>query len=276
MMVPKQSEKQVTLKESVHFSGIALHTGIRAHLQLHPAPADTGIVIQRSDVDGKPRVQASAKNVVDVQRATTLSCGGEPVHTVEHVLAALYAGGVDNAILELDGPEPPIVDGSSRPFMDLIRKAGLKRLQKNRHVCRIEEPIWVEEGESKIIILPYEDYRISSTVQYGASRMDTQYRSFVVEDQVFYDELSLARTFCLYEEIEYLMKAQLIRGGSLDNAVVIKGDSIFSKDGLRYPDEFVRHKMLDIVGDLSLVGQRLIGHVIAIKPDQCETCAENN
>ena len=273
MMAKKRSEKQQTLKESVHFSGIALHTGIRAHLQLHPGKPDSGYILVRGDLDGKPEARAIASNVVDVQRATTIAVGGQPVHTVEHVLAALYASGIDNAVIELDGPEPPVVDGSSRPFMDLIRETGVVQQKKTRQICVIDRPIWVEEGDSKMLILPHDDYHIRCTVQYGASLMDTQYRSLTISDESFYEELSLARTFCLYEEIEYLMKADLIRGGSLDSFrressghAVIKGNAVFSNDGLRYPDEFVRHKMLDIVGDLSLTGCRLQGEIIGIRP----------
>ncbi|MCJ8330826.1 MAG: UDP-3-O-[3-hydroxymyristoyl] N-acetylglucosamine deacetylase [Lentisphaeria bacterium] len=258
--------KQQTLKTEVHYSGITLHTGLRAHIRLKPAPVNTGFVIVRIDVDGKPTGKALATNVIDTHRATTIACGNSPVHTVEHVLAALYASEVDNVIIEMDGPEPPIVDGSSRPFLEMINKAGISKQRTDREICVIKEAIWVEEGESKLIIIPDDLYRISCTVKYGVSILDTQYRSLEINTQSFFDELSLARTFCIYDEIEGLMKAGLIRGGSLDNAVVLKGDAIICKDEMRYPDEFVRHKMLDIVGDLSLVGRRLQGQIIAIKP----------
>ena len=257
---------QQTIGKSVHYSGIALHTGIRAHIDILPAPENTGIRIVRTDLEDRPEGPAIATNVVDVKRATTLAVGNSVVHTVEHVLAALYACQIDNAIIEMNGAEPPIADGSSDAFIKMIEDAGTVEQKAEAKVCKVDKPIWIEQGESKLVILPDDVYRISCTVKYGVNVMDTQYRSLTVTKDSFIKELSLARTFCIYEEIEALMKANLIKGGSLDNAVVMKGGAIFSKDGPRYPDEFVRHKMLDIVGDLSLVGCRLVGHIIAIKP----------
>jgi UDP-3-O-[3-hydroxymyristoyl] N-acetylglucosamine deacetylase/3-hydroxyacyl-[acyl-carrier-protein] dehydratase len=257
---------QCTLKGSRRYSGIALHTGVRAHITLQPAPANAGIQIVRSDLIGQPAGAAIASNVVDCTRATTLAIGDSVVHTVEHVLAALYASGVDNAVLMMDGPEPPIADGSSDPYLALISEVGVEVQDAERRSYVIDKPLYVEQGDSRLVVVPDDDYRISCTVKYGDSLLNTQYRSLPVTQESFRDEMSRARTFCLYHEIESLMVAGLIRGGSLDNAVVAKGDVIISKDGLRYSDEFVRHKMLDIVGDLSLVGRRLQGHVIAVKP----------
>ncbi len=260
------SDLQHTIKQSVRYSGISLHTGHRAHITFKPADAGTGIIISRVDLPGKPLVEAHARNVVDVVRATTIKKGEAVVHTVEHVLAALYALGIDNCLLEMDGPEPPIADGSSKPYIDILQEAGSVEQGMPRRTIVIDEPIYVEMKESRAVILPYDHYRISCTVKYGATLMDTQYMSLPVTAESFCNEMCEARTFCLYEEIAYLMNAGLIRGGSLDNAVVMKDGAIISKDGLRYPDEFVRHKMLDIVGDLSLVGCRLQGQIIAIKP----------
>lgn len=258
--------KQHTLKNSIRYSGVTLHTGVRAHITLRPAPEDTGMELVRVDLSNKPKVKALATNVVDVQRATTIAAGDASVHTVEHVLAALYACDIDNAIIEMDGPEPPIADGSSAPYVSLIMKAGRIRQKAERAYFYIKEPIYITMGESKLVMLPAENYTISCTVKYGDSLMDTQYLSLPVDRQTFINEICKARTFCLYDEIEGLMIKNLIRGGSLDNAVVLKDGVIICKDGLRYPDEFVRHKMLDIIGDLSLVGYRLVGEVIAIKP----------
>ncbi len=261
-----RTEKQQTLAKPVRYSGIALHTGVRARLHLKPAPPNAGIGLVRLDLDGQPLGNALANNVIDVQRATTIACGAGAVHTVEHLLAALYACEVDNAIIEMDGPEPPVADGSSRPYVDLIEAAGVVTQNASRRIWQITEPVWVERNDSKLIVLPSDEFRIACTVKFGASVLDTQYMSLAITRESFAAELSLARTFCLYEEIETLMKAGLIRGGSLDNAVVIKDGVIVSKDGLRYSDEFVRHKMLDIIGDLSLVGRRFRGQVIAVKP----------
>jgi UDP-3-O-acyl N-acetylglucosamine deacetylase len=259
--------KQRTLKQECRFSGIALHTGIRAHLVLKPAPKDTGFVVRRTDLPGKPEIRAIADNVIDVRRATTLANGDAIVHTVEHVLAALYACGVDNAYIEIDGAEPPIADGSSEPFARLIDSVGTVAQSATRQVCVITKPIHVEMDETTVIILPAPRYRISCTISFGEHVLYTQFCSFPITKQSFAKELAKARTFCPdYYEIESLMLSGLIRGASLDNAMVFKDGAIICKDGLRYPDECVRHKTLDIVGDLSLVGCRLQGHVVAVRP----------
>ena len=259
-------DPQRTIATPCRFSGIALHTGGRAHLTIQPAAADAGVSIIRVDLPDQPAVKALASNVIDVHRATTIANGDAVVYTVEHVLAALYACDIDNAVIEMDGPEPPIVDGSSEPFCVEITAAGTVTQEAQRQYCCIEEAIYVEQGETRVVILPDEEYRISCTICFGATVMGTQYLSLPVTSESFATELAGARTFCPYEQIEELMVAGLVRGGSLDNAVVIKDGAIIAKDGLRYPDEFVRHKMLDIVGDLSLVGRRLRGQIIAIKP----------
>ena len=243
-----------------------MHTGVRAHVTFRPAEENTGIELVRVDLAGRPSVKALATNVVNVQRATTIASGAANVHTVEHVLAALYACDIDNVVIEMDGPEPPIGDGSSDPYVSLILECGTIQQKAECKYFYVKEPVYVNVEESKLIILPAEHYRISCTVKYGNSIMDTQYLSLAVNREVFISEISKARTFCLYDEIEELMVKDLIRGGSLDNAVVLKDGVIICKDGLRYRDEFVRHKMLDIVGDLSLVGCRLIGEVIAVRP----------
>ena len=259
-------KQQRTLKNSGRYSGVTLHTGVRAHISIRPASENTGINLVRVDLPGRPSVKALATNVVNVQRATTLASGNASVHTVEHVLAALYACDIDNAIIEMDGPEPPIGDGSSDPYVSLILNSGSVSQKAKRKYFWVKEPTYINFEDSKLVILPAEKYIISCAVKYGDSIMDSQYLSLAVNSEIFINELSKARTFCLYNEIEELMVKNLIRGGSLDNAVVLKDSVIICKDGLRYPDEFVRHKMLDIVGDLSLVGCRLVGEVIAIKP----------
>ncbi len=260
------NEKQKTIRKSCRYSGITLHTGVRAHLTLKPAPEDTGIVIVRTDLPDQPNIKAIAANVVDVQRATTIANGNARVHTVEHVLAALYALGIDNAVIEMDGPEPPIADGSSAPYLDLIKHTGTKPLKGVKKYFVVKEPMYVESGESRLILLPRNNYQISCTVKYGDGLLDTQYLSISVNDDTFEHDICKARTFCLYKEIAELMVKGLIKGGSLDNAVVLKDGVIICKDKLRYEDEFVRHKILDIIGDLSLSGFRIIGEVLAVKP----------
>ncbi len=259
-------DSQKTITKECRYSGITLHTGVRAHITFKPAAVDSGIKLIRVDLPQRPRIAALASNVTNVQRATTIANGDAQIHTVEHVLAALYACGIDNVEIEMDGPEPPIADGSSAPYIDLLLAAGPQSLAAAPRYFTVTEPFYIAQGESKLIALPASGFRITCTVKYGASLMDTQYLSLAIDQNSFVQELSRARTFCLYAEIEPLMKKGLIRGGSLDNAVVVKDGAIICKEGLRYPDEFVRHKMLDIVGDLSLTGRRINGEIIAIKP----------
>ncbi len=258
--------KQRTLGGSASISGIALHTGDRVNLTMRPAPADTGILFRRTDLPGSPEVLAHASNVTGTQRGTTITTGPASVHTVEHILASLNAFGVDNALVEMDGPEPPVADGSSLPFVEMIKKTGTEAQDQDRRFIEIDRPLFLEFGDTKLIAVPHPTFKISCTVKYGAIALDCQYQSMEINAETFENELCQARTFCLYEEIEALMAANLIRGGSLDNAVVIKKNAILSRDGMRYPDELVRHKMLDIVGDLYLLGCRLRGHIIAVKP----------
>ena len=260
------SDKQTTLKKSISMRGIALHTGFRARLTFRPADVNTGIVFKRIDLPGKPTVHAIGTKVVEVMRGTTIKDGEAVIHTVEHVLAALMSQGVDNVIVEMDRPEPPIADGSSLPFIKLIQEVGIEEQDAERDYFVIKKPAFLEMEHAIINVVPDDKFRISCTVKYDQSQLDVQYLTMEVTPESFITELSEARTFCMYFELEHLMKAGLIRGGSLDNATVIHGSTILSKDGLRYPDEFVRHKMLDIVGDFALLGKPLKGHIIAVKP----------
>jgi UDP-3-O-[3-hydroxymyristoyl] N-acetylglucosamine deacetylase/3-hydroxyacyl-[acyl-carrier-protein] dehydratase len=259
-------EKQTTLKRSVTLSGIALHTGHRVNLVLQPAPPNHGICFRRLDLPEKPMVQAALRNVVDTRRQTTIAAGAAKVHTAEHLLAAFNALGVDNILAEMTGPEPPVLDGSAKPFVDAIRHAGTVEQDVGREYLELTQPVFFEAGQTRMVALPDPAFRVSCTVKYNATPLDCQYLSIPITAETFVNELCEARTFCLYEEIEPLMAANLICGGSLENAVIIKGSAIFSKDGLRYEDEFVRHKILDLVGDLFLLGRRLRAHIIAIKP----------
>lgn len=263
---PVHTRNQNTLAGSAWTSGIALHTGNRVNCTIHPAEADTGIVFRRTDLDGRPTVRASLKNVVDTRRATTIAQGEARVHTVEHLLAALYAFEIDNALIEMDGPEPPVADGSAMPFVELIKQAGTKPLDAPVKTLKITRPHYIESGETKLVALPADRFIVTCTVKYNCTPLDCQYLSLDITADSFEQELALARTFCPYQEIDQLIRANLICGGSLDNAVVIKGDTIISKEGLRYPDEFVRHKILDLVGDFSLLEQRIAGQIIAVKP----------
>lgn len=257
---------QTTLADTAWTSGIALHTGNRINCTLHPAEADQGIVFRRIDLPGKPTVAARLENVVDTRRATTIADGDARVHTVEHLLASLYALDIDNALIDMDGPEPPVADGSAAPFVELIKQAGSVELARPVETLTINKPLFVDMGATKLVALPADRLIVNCTVKFGCTPLDCQYLSLEITAEAFEQELAAARTFCPYEEIDQLIRANLICGGSLDNAVVIKGDTIISKEGLRFPDEFVRHKILDLIGDVSLLGRRILGQFIAIKP----------
>jgi UDP-3-O-[3-hydroxymyristoyl] N-acetylglucosamine deacetylase/3-hydroxyacyl-[acyl-carrier-protein] dehydratase len=263
--------QQQTLNRAAHFSGIGLHSGNRVSMNFLPAEPNTGIRFRRVDLDGKPEIEARVENVSETNRSTTLAKGNIKIHTVEHVLAAFAGFGVDNAIIEIDANEPPIADGSSREFCRMIQTAGIVPQNEKREAYTVAEPIELRLGETVMTIFPDENFKITCTSADQKGRF-TQFFSTEVTPRLWEKELSHARTFCFYEEIEYLFKNGLIKGGSLENAVVIRDDAVLTTEPLRYVDEFVRHKMLDIVGDLSLIGRPIRGHVIAVKPSHSGNC----
>jgi len=233
---------------------------------MKPAPVDYGIKFRRIDLDDQPFIDAHVSKVQTVERSTTLAQGSVKVHTVEHVISALSGMGVDNAIIEMDANEPPIGDGSARPFVDCIKKAGIEEQDANLSVFEIREPIHMEtKGGSLITIVPDKAFRISCT-QVGPDGRMTQFYSVEVTPENYEKEIAAARTFVFYEDVEPLLEKGLIKGGSLENAIVVKGESVMSKEEMRYKEEFARHKILDMVGDLMLSGKRIMGHVIAVKP----------
>jgi UDP-3-O-[3-hydroxymyristoyl] N-acetylglucosamine deacetylase/3-hydroxyacyl-[acyl-carrier-protein] dehydratase len=259
-------EFQHTVGKTASFSGTSLHTGEKVSLKLHPAPVDHGIKFKRKDLQDEPTIDARIDNLKTVERATTIGEGSVRVHTVEHVLAALSGMGVDNAIVEMDANEPPIGDGSAQPYVDLIKRAGVTAQEELRKFFDVREPVHVESKTGALLILlPDEKFRISCT-QAGPNNRFAQYLSTEVTAAVFEREIAPARTFVFYEDVEPLMEKNLIKGGSLENAIVVRGDAVLSKEPLRFPDEFVRHKMLDIIGDLALIGRRIRGHLVAVKP----------
>src|SRR6266566_4172932 len=258
-------EFQQTVGKTASLSGTSLHTGEKVSLKLHPAPADHGIKFKRKDLQDEPTVDARIDNLKTVERATTIGEGPMRVHTVEHVLAALSAMGVDNAIVEMDANEPPIGDGSAQPYVDLIKKAGMTVQEEPRKFFDVREPMYVESKTGALLVLlPDEKFRISCT-QVGPNNRFTQYLSMEVTAAAFEREIAPARTFVFYEDVQPLMEKNLIKGGSLENAIVVRGEAVLSKEPLRFPDEFVRHKILDIIGDLALVGRRIRRHVVAVK-----------
>jgi len=262
---------QQTIKNSVEFSGIGLHSGNKVNMTFLPALPNTGIRFRRVDLDGKPEIEARAENVSDTNRSTTISKGNIKIHTVEHVLATFAGYGIDNAIIELDANEPPIADGSSREYCKMIQQAGIVAQNEKREPYTITEPIELKMGETVMTMFPGDGFKVTCTSADKSSRF-TQYYSCEVNPATWEKELAHARTFCFYEEIEFLFKNGLIKGGSLENAVVIRDDAVLTTEPLRYPEEFVRHKMLDIVGDLSLVGRPVNGHLVAVRPSHGANC----
>jgi UDP-3-O-[3-hydroxymyristoyl] N-acetylglucosamine deacetylase/3-hydroxyacyl-[acyl-carrier-protein] dehydratase len=259
-------EFQHTVGKTASFSGTSLHTGEKVSLKLHPAPIGHGIKFKRKDLQDEPTIDAKIDNLKTVERATTIGEGPVRVHTVEHVLAALSGMDVDNAMVEMDANEPPIGDGSAQPYIDLIKRAGVTAQEEPRKFFDVREPMHVESKTGALLILlPDEKFRISCT-QAGPDNRFAQYLSMEVTPAVFEREIAPARTFVFYEDVEPLMEKNLIKGGSLENAIVVRGEAVLSKEPLRFADEFVRHKILDIIGDLALIGRRIRGHVVAVKP----------
>lgn len=234
-------------------------------MTLQPAPANHGVVFRRTDVSDQPEIAAAPENVTELVRSTDLGNEWIKVHTIEHLLSALHGLGVDNAIVEIDGPEMPIVDGSGRAYTEMVREAGPVAQEADRRYIQVREPLSFIEGDRSLIALPYDGLRITCTSADNRG-IHTQHLTIDIDPETYAREIAPARTFTVYEDIEPLLKAGKIRGGSLDSAIVIKGDKILSKEPLRYSDELVRHKILDIIGDLYLLGAPLRGHIIANLP----------
>jgi UDP-3-O-[3-hydroxymyristoyl] N-acetylglucosamine deacetylase/3-hydroxyacyl-[acyl-carrier-protein] dehydratase len=259
-------EKQRTLSQVATISGSSLHNGNNVTLTIHPADPGHGYKFRRCDLPDEPVIEASADLVKTVERATTLVQGNAKVQTVEHVLSALAGLGVDNALIEMDANEPPIGDGSAAAYVKAIQEAGIVEQDAARSPFEPDQPIHLEtKGGSIMTIFPHRGLKISCT-QAGNDGRFTQYLSLEITPEVYAREIAPARTFVHYEDVKDLMEKGLIKGGSLENALVIRGDSVLSKEPLRFQDEFVRHKILDIIGDLALAGRPLRGHIVAVKP----------
>lgn len=256
---------QQTLGNKAKFSGIGLHTGKMINLTLRPAEVGTGIVFHRVDLSPAVSIEAHAANVVNTRLSTTIGNEKGSVSTIEHLMAALYSCGIDNAHVDIDGPEVPIMDGSAAPFIAEITKAGVKTSSKPRKYLVVKKPVSVVEGDKKATIIPSRHYKISFDMQFAHPAVKSQFRSMVFTQESFAQEFAAARTFGFLAEVEMMKSHGLALGGSLENAVVIGDQGVLNPEGLRYQDEFVRHKILDSVGDLSLAGHRLIGHVKATK-----------
>lgn len=263
--------QQQTLAKLVSYSGIGLHSGNEVSMTLLPAPVNTGIIFRRVDLESRFEIPAQVKYVTDTSRSTTLANGKVKVQTVEHVLASLAGFGINNAIIEIDSNEPPIADGSSRQFCRMIEEAGIEKQVEKVESVAITDTIEYLLGDTMMSALPYDGFKISCTSSDNAGRF-TQFFSIDLTVKSWEKEISHARTFCFYEEIEFLIKNGLIRGGSLENAIVIREDAVLTTEPMRYREEFVRHKILDIIGDLSLVGRPLKCHIVAIKPGHAANC----
>lgn len=266
--------KQRTLKNSASFSGLGLHTGEQVSINFVPAKEGTGVVFKRMDCPGNTIIPATIEYVCDNTRNTILGIGEIRIHTVEHILAAIRAFNIDNLCIEIHGIEPPVGNGSADVFVSMIEKAGIVEQEAKTPIVKLQKPVYLSEGEIHIVAIPCDHYRISYTLDYPNTRLiKSQYFSTMIDSETFKKEIASCRTFSLYEEVSTLLDRGLIKGASLDNAVVIKDDTILSKDGLFFPNEMVRHKILDMVGDLSLVGFDFHAHIIAIRSGHASNVA---
>lgn len=268
------SRNQRTIAKEVSLSGIGLHGGEEVSMRFCPADPGTGVVFQRTDLPSKPIIPATVEYVTDTSRNTTIGIGDVVIYTIEHVLSAIRALDIDNIRVEVSAQEPPIMDGSAAPFVDMIEQGGVLEQDQKLNILKIQESIHYSEGDVHLVVLPDDHFRISYTLHYPNCKvMGVQYHSTVVNSDIYKTQIAPCRTFSKYEEISFLMDRGLIKGGSLSNAVVIKDDVVLSKGGLHFPDEMVRHKVLDLIGDISLVGFHFTGHIIAIRSGHAANCA---
>jgi UDP-3-O-[3-hydroxymyristoyl] N-acetylglucosamine deacetylase len=252
---------QRTIKQEVSFAGIGLHTGSYVTVKLKPSPRDTGIIFYRNDKDLMIRADVSA--VVDTAFATSLGYNGTRIKTVEHILAAISGLGIDNLIIELDGSEIPILDGSSTELIDIILRSGIAKQGKKRPYLRITKPVFFDDGHSEIAAFPYNGRKLTYRIQFNHHLLGEQKLSIELNEETFAREVAPARTFGFTKDVAYLRANGLAKGGSLDNAVILGDNGVLNKSGLRFKDEFVRHKILDFIGDISLIGFPIYGHLVA-------------
>lgn len=256
---------QRTIKKPTTISGIGLHSGARINLRMRPASANTGIIFHRTDGEQTVDIKACSENVVDTRMATVIGHQGLTVSTIEHFMAALAAFGIDNLHIDINGPEVPVLDGSAAPFIREIQQAEVKMLNRSRKFIAIRKPLEIIEGEKRISIIPSRFFRISFDIAFDHPAISVQQHSMKFTTESFCKEIAAARTFGFLHEVEHLKANGLARGGSLENAVVIDNDGVMNPEGLRFQNEFVRHKILDSFGDFSLLGSPLLGHIKAFK-----------
>ncbi len=254
-------DAQRTLRRQISCVGIGLHSGNKVTLSLKPAPPDHGIRFRRTDL-GDFEVPATVHNLAGIQLATGLARDQVSVETVEHLLAALVSTGVDNVIVELNSPEVPIMDGSAAPFIYLIHEAGVKKLQAQRKYLKIVRPIAMSRGDKRIALYPSDHFKVTYSISYDHPLLRHQSRTLRITEESFLEEVAPARTFTFLKDVEMMRQNGLALGGSLENAIVL-GETGILNNALRFEDEFVRHKILDAIGDLALVGYPVIGHLVA-------------
>lgn len=258
---------QHTVNKTINCCGVGLHTGRTVNLSIRPAPTNNGIIFHRTDIQGGKSIKALMNTVVDTRLATTIGNGSTTVSTTEHLLAALSSFGIDNADIEIDSGEVPIMDGSAAPFISLLKNAGKRRQDKYRKVLRITKEIKYHENGSELRITPFEGFKVSGKITFDDALIKSQSYCIEVNTERFVREISRARTFGYVEQVEELWANGLALGGTLDNVIAIHWNrsSVLNEDGLRYEDEFIRHKVLDIIGDISLLGYPVLGHIQAYK-----------
>lgn len=259
-------QNQRTIKKESIYTGIGLHTGNVSSVKFIPAPANSGVCFVRKDLPQEQKIPATIDFVIGVIRGTTLGIDGVRVHTVEHICSALFGLGIDNLIVELDSNEPPVGDGSAKPFVETLLKSGIEELNQPKHIFTPTEPILYSFNETEINLEPADELTVHCQLIYEHPMIGKQEASFTIDTETYIKELANARTFCFDYEVEALKRRGLARGGSLDNAVVIGMDRIHNKEkSLRYPNEFARHKILDLLGDLFLLGMSVQGKINAVK-----------
>jgi len=259
--------RQRTLNNMIRATGVGLHTGEKVYLTLHPAPVNTGIIFRRTDLDPVVEIHAKAENVGETTLSTTLMNGDVRVSTVEHLLSAMAGLGIDNAIIDVTAPEVPIMDGSAGPFVFLLQSAGIREQEEPKQFIRIKRPVTVTDGDKVASFKPFEGFKVSFSIDFDHPAFHNRTLKAEVDfcSTSFVKEVSRARTFGFMHEIEYLRSKGLARGGSMDNAIVVDEFQVLNEDGLRYEDEFVKHKILDAIGDLYLLGNSLIGEFVGHK-----------
>ena len=256
---------QRTLADKVRVAGIGIHSGLKVSMTLHPAEADHGIVFQRTDIPGSKPLKADALNVGATENNTAIGAGREAIHTIEHLVSALYGFGISNVFIEIDGPEVPTMDGSSASFVFLIKETGVRVLSKTKKFLVVLDKVTVRDGDKWATIEPADNLQIDSTIVFAHPLINTQRYVYNFNCESYINEIARARTFGLFRDVDMLKRKGLIKGGSLDNAIVLDDYKVMNPEGLRYQDEFIRHKILDTIGDVSLLGYDILGKITTYK-----------